>query len=54
MQYTAAELLPCVLDVVQVVRNSVGLKTQAIRKKYSYARFSEVSKTCTVENIQIP
>jgi transcription initiation factor TFIIIB Brf1 subunit/transcription initiation factor TFIIB len=54
MQYKVGELEACAEDVLQVIKNATSLKTQAIRKKYSYSRFNEVSKVVTVDHVQIP
>lgn len=54
LTYKACDLEQCATDILQLVRSASTLKTQAIRKKYSYARYHEVAKVVCVEHIQIP
>eukprot|EP00992_Anisonema_acinus_P000625 TRINITY_DN10224_c0_g1_i2.p2 TRINITY_DN10224_c0_g1~~TRINITY_DN10224_c0_g1_i2.p2 ORF type:complete len:138 (+),score=17.46 TRINITY_DN10224_c0_g1_i2:114-527(+) len=43
MQCKLADLEPCARDIMEVVRALPSQKCQAIRKKYSYARYGEVA-----------
>eukprot|EP01001_Neometanema_parovale_P006254 NODE_2627_length_1375_cov_286.179712_g2162_i1.p1 GENE.NODE_2627_length_1375_cov_286.179712_g2162_i1~~NODE_2627_length_1375_cov_286.179712_g2162_i1.p1 ORF type:complete len:313 (-),score=37.26 NODE_2627_length_1375_cov_286.179712_g2162_i1:365-1303(-) len=53
--YKSSDLAPCVADMLAIARNAPNVqKTQAIRKKYSYAKFSEVSKLVSFDLVQLP
>lgn len=43
-QFKVTELERCSNDLISLVRSSTTQKTQAVRKKYSYAKFGEVAK----------
>jgi len=52
-QYTQSDIEKCATDLLTVSQNAPTQKTQAVRKKYSYAKYGEVAKL-TQASIQIP
>jgi hypothetical protein len=48
MAYKASDLERCFQDLVLLLRSSQCLKTQAVRKKFSHPKFSEVSKNLSL------
>uniref|UniRef100_A0A6U7XGX0 Uncharacterized protein n=1 Tax=Eutreptiella gymnastica TaxID=73025 RepID=A0A6U7XGX0_9EUGL len=52
-QYKQSDIEKCAADLLTVSQNAPTQKTQAVRKKYSYAKYGEVAKL-TQTSIQIP
>jgi cyclin B len=52
--YRLPDLEVCAAAVLALARAAPTQKTQAVRKKYAYARYYEVSKAVAVEHIQLP
>eukprot|EP00992_Anisonema_acinus_P001505 TRINITY_DN10486_c0_g1_i2.p1 TRINITY_DN10486_c0_g1~~TRINITY_DN10486_c0_g1_i2.p1 ORF type:complete len:314 (+),score=53.57 TRINITY_DN10486_c0_g1_i2:75-1016(+) len=48
-QYKVGDLERCSKDIISIVLAAPTQKTQAVRKKYSYAKYGEVSKLSTLE-----
>lgn len=49
--YKAIDLERCTRDILQLVHAAPSQKTQAVRRKYSYAKYGEVSKLVQLEHI---
>jgi len=52
--YKVVNFERCARDIVEIVRNAPSQKTQAVRKKYSYPKYCEVSKLINRFDIEIP
>jgi len=48
------DLEKCCSDLLSIFRNSHSQKTQAVRRKYSYSKYGEVSKMNLNENVTLP